>query len=82
MEGAAAGFGAFGADLAAGLDTPYDSQGVDENLLEEEVKVGCTPGMLLCLDRDHGLAYVLGEIFELPSERAARNADWPTRRML
>jgi hypothetical protein len=49
----------------------HDSKGVDEHLLEEEVKVGCTQGMLLCLDRDHRLAYILGEIFDLPSERAA-----------
>ncbi len=63
-------FAAFGDDLAEGLDTPYEAR-VDERLLEEEVKVGCTQGMLLCLDREHRLAYVLGEIFELPGEQAA-----------
>jgi len=45
-------FDAFGADLAEGLDTPYESD-VDAGLLEEEVKIGCTQGMLLCLDREH-----------------------------
>jgi len=27
--------------------------------------------MLLCLDRPHRLAYILGEILELPGEEAA-----------
>lgn len=68
---AAVSFEAFGEDLAQGLDTPYDGGGVDERLLEEEVKVGCTQAMLLCLDREHRLAYILGEVFELPSSQAA-----------
>lgn len=70
-EAAAVSFEAFGQDLAQGLDTPYDAGGVDERLLEEEVKVGCTQAMLLCLDREHRLAYILGEVFELPSSQAA-----------
>jgi RNA polymerase sigma factor (sigma-70 family) len=63
-------FESFAADLAEGLDTPYASS-VEEGLLEQEVKLGCTQGMLLCLDRPHRLAYVLGDVFELPSEEAA-----------
>lgn len=38
-------------------------------LLIEEMLISCTQGMLLCLDRDHRLAYVLGEIFEVSSEQ-------------
>lgn len=64
-------FDAFAADLATGLDERYHAAGVDEALLEEEVKLGCTHAMLLCLDREHRLAYVLGEVFELRSEQAA-----------
>ncbi len=37
----------------------------------EEVKVGCTLGMLLCLDRQHRLAYILGEILELDHNEGA-----------
>ena len=37
----------------------------------EEVKIGCTLGMLQCLDRPHRLAYVLGEILELSGPEAA-----------
>ncbi len=70
-ERTALSFDAFAADLAEGLDTAYDPRGVDEELLAEEVKIGCTQGMLLCLDREHRLAYVLGEVFELRSEQAA-----------
>jgi RNA polymerase sigma factor (sigma-70 family) len=63
-------FDGFAADLADGLDMPHASS-VDEGLLAEEVKLGCTQGMLLCLDRPHRLAYVLGEVFELPGDQAA-----------
>ncbi|PRC44696.1 hypothetical protein C6A85_98915 [Mycobacterium sp. ITM-2017-0098] len=58
-------------ELATGLDLPHLAPGVDENLLAEEVKVGCTQAMLLCLDRPHRAAYILGEILELNSPEAA-----------
>ncbi|MDQ3439113.1 MAG: RNA polymerase sigma factor, partial [Planctomycetota bacterium] len=43
----------------------------EQRLLEQEVKIGCTHAMLLCLDREHRLAYILGEVFELHHEIAA-----------
>jgi len=63
-------FQAFADDLADGLssDGPTDAE---RSLLIEEVKIGCTLGMLQCLDRSHRLAYVLGEILELPGPEAA-----------
>ncbi|MGH3072361.1 MAG: RNA polymerase sigma factor [Gaiellaceae bacterium] len=64
-------FDAFADDLAEGLDTAYEAAGVDEDLLQREVMIGCTQGMLLCLDRPHRIAYVIGEVFELPSDQAA-----------
>ena len=64
-------FDAFAEDLATGLDEHFRADGIDEALLEEEVKLGCTKAMLLCLDREHRLAYLLGEVFELHSEQAA-----------
>lgn len=67
-------FDAFAADLMEGLADPRD-HGVNEHLLEEEVKIGCTQGMLLCLDREHRLAYILGEVFEINSVEAAFIAD-------
>ena len=63
-------FERFGADLVEGLSSngPTDAE---RSLLTEEVKVGCTLGMLQCLDRPHRLAYVVGEIMELPGPEAA-----------
>ncbi|MGH7702529.1 MAG: RNA polymerase sigma factor, partial [Gemmatimonadales bacterium] len=69
-------FEVFADQLAAGLsgalEVPPDA---DQALLEEEVKIGCTQGMLLCLDREHRLAYILGEVFELAGDEAARVLD-------
>lgn len=44
---------------------------VDEALLIEEVRIGCTLAMMLCLDRGHRLAYILGEVMELDHNVAA-----------
>ena len=63
-------FGRYGEQLAEGLEAP-DTTRPDADLLAEEVKLGCTLGMLLCLDRDHRLAYILTDIFDLPSQQAA-----------
>jgi RNA polymerase sigma factor (sigma-70 family) len=67
MEQAAMSFEEFGEALADGLSdtslTAHDD--VAEELLLEEVKIGCTHAMLLCLDRDHRFAYILGEILDL-----------------
>jgi len=46
------------------LDLPdARSVPVDVKLLVDEARIGCTSGMLLCLDREQRLVYVLGEIF-------------------
>lgn len=66
-------FARFAAQLDEGLapEDPGPAHEVELRLLVEEVKIGCTQGMLLCLDRDHRLAYILGEVFGLPSAEAA-----------
>lgn len=60
-------FDEFSADLAKPPLAASEQQApdVDAALLAEEVKISCTLAMLLCLDRGHRLAYVLGEIMEL-----------------
>lgn len=63
----------FAEDLSTGLDRAVPPE-ADERLLEEEVKIGCTLGLLQCLDREHRLAYVLGEIMEMPGPTAAAAA--------
>jgi RNA polymerase sigma factor (sigma-70 family) len=45
--------------------------GVEQDLLVKEVQLRCTLGMLLCLDREHRLAYILGEVFEVSSAQGA-----------
>lgn len=43
----------------------------DYRLAVEEVRIGCTLGMLTCLNREQRLAYILGEILELDHQEAA-----------
>jgi RNA polymerase sigma factor (sigma-70 family) len=64
-------FTAFGRDLGDDLDLPHESHAVDEELLAEEVMIGCTQAMLLCLDREQRMAYVLGEVLGYTSEQGA-----------
>jgi RNA polymerase sigma factor (sigma-70 family) len=63
-------FQRFADDLADGLSStgPADAE---RSVLTEEVKIGCTLGMLQCLDRPHRLAYILGEILDLAGPEAA-----------
>ena len=59
----------FGKDLEEGLS---DASIQPENfLLVQEVRVGCTLGMLVCLDRPQRIAYILGEILEMNSPEAS-----------
>jgi RNA polymerase sigma factor (sigma-70 family) len=39
----------------------------DVQLLVDEARIGCSTGMLLCLDREQRLVYVLGAIFGVPA---------------
>ncbi len=57
---------------APDLDLP-DPRAVsaDVQLLIDEARIGCTTGMLLCLDREQRLAYILGEIFGVSSRVGA-----------
>lgn len=67
-------FSEAGAQLDAALDQfelqPAASE-PERDVLVNEVKLACTQGMLLCLNRQHRLAYVLGEILELAGEDAS-----------
>ena len=67
VEALALDFDRFGTDLLDGLAAEPDG----DPLLAEEVKLGCTLAMLTCLDREHRLAYVLAEVFDLGHREAA-----------
>ena len=45
---------------------------VEDELLIKEAKLTCTSNMLLGLDRDHRLAFILGEILELSADEGAQ----------
>lgn len=66
-------FTAFAEDLARGLDMQAEGRPFDpeREVLIEEVKTGCTLGMLLCLDRTSRLCYILGEILQFSSAEIA-----------
>src|SRR6266851_255941 len=61
-------FSCYGHGLANTPDLDPPDQGTvaaDVRLEVEEARIGCTAGMLLCLDREQRLIYILGEIFEV-----------------
>jgi DNA-directed RNA polymerase specialized sigma24 family protein len=76
LEGVVTSFHGYGVELdkipLEDLDGPPSAE---RTLLVEEAKLGCMLGMLLCLDREQRLAFVLGEIFECPSPLAANILD-------
>lgn len=48
------------------LKSPLEAE---QSLLVEEIRIRCMQGMLLCLDRNLRIAYILGEIFEVISDQ-------------
>jgi len=68
------GFERFGMELDALPLGPLElsaSLEPERAYIVEETRIGCLLGMLLCLDRDQRIAYVLGAILGAPSEVAA-----------
>jgi len=63
-------------DRLPDLEMP-DPQGlpVDARLIYDETRVSCLTGMLMCLDRDSRLAFVLGGIWGADSEVGSRILD-------
>lgn len=59
-------FESFGQGLDQAQDRALDGSAyqVEEQLIVEEVKISCMKGMLLCLDREQRLIFLLGELFE------------------
>lgn len=74
MEPATMSFRCYGhaLDTTPDLDLPDPSNvSADVRLLVAETMIGCTSGMLLCLDREQRLIYILGEIFRVTDAVAA-----------
>ena len=58
------------ADLGTGLryEPPDPRASIDDELLTEEIRLGCTLGILQCLDAEQRLAYILGEVIQVSGE--------------
>lgn len=69
-EASAISFDEFRVNLADGL-AAADYAGPDAELLGHEMRLTCTQAMLQCLERGERVAFVLGQVFELPSAEAA-----------
>jgi RNA polymerase sigma factor (sigma-70 family) len=48
---------------------PESSSEGEQSLLMEEIRIRCMQSLLLCLDRGLRIVYILGEIFELTSDK-------------
>lgn len=63
-------------DATPDMDLPDpNAVPVDLQLLVDEARIGCTTGMLLCLDREQRLTYVLGDIFGVTDRVGAELLD-------
>jgi RNA polymerase sigma factor (sigma-70 family) len=72
-ENAVHGFSCYADYLANAADAPLDAVAPQEHdLLVREARFACSLGMLLCLDRDQRIAFVLGEVLELRDVAAAK----------
>ena len=70
LEKTLTSFEVFADDLKAIKEpTSYDLP--DKNLLEKEMKIGCTLAMLQCLDRDLRIAFILGSVLKIKSNVAS-----------
>jgi len=60
--------------IAAGDRQPPQLQVPDSELklLAEETRLACTGAMIMSLDREHRIAWILGEVFDLSSNEAAQ----------
>lgn len=67
-------FQMFSDDLLNGLVDETNAP-PEDHIMINELRVRCTMAMLLCLDRNHRAAYVLGEIIELDHKEAAEALD-------
>jgi len=69
-------------DYGRGLDATPDADlpdprtvPADVKLMVDEARIGCTSGMLLCLDREQRLIYILGDIFGVSDRVGAELLD-------
>ena len=72
LEEGISSFDQYGRDLDQVQDHYLNSQErLEMQELIEEAKLGCMAGMLLCLDRQQRLVYILGEVFKVDHHTGA-----------
>lgn len=74
IEAHQATFEQFSKGLAMGLG-PETPASQERNLLAEEIKIGCTLAMLLCLSRDVRITFILGDILKIDSQECQEILD-------
>lgn len=70
LEKTLTSFDVFAADLNK-IKEPTNYELPDRDLLDKEMKTGCTMAMLQCLDRDLRIAFILGSILKIKSNVAS-----------
>lgn len=58
-------------ELDSSVDWQESSSTALQQIYVEEIMISCLQGLLLCLDREHRLAYLLVEVFDVSSEQGA-----------
>jgi len=72
MENAIASFEEYGNELDnIPLQELTKEEEITHKEMIEDTKLGCMTGMLICLERNQRLVYILGEIFEIDSQTGA-----------
>ncbi len=60
-----------GVDLISAMNWQESKSETLQHLFVEEIRISCLQGLLLCLDREHRLAYLLADVFDVSSEQGA-----------
>ncbi len=58
-------------DLKSARDWQESQSEPLHHLFVEEIRISCLQGLLLCLDREHRLAYLLADVFDVSGEQGA-----------
>lgn len=58
-------------ELDSAVDWQESHASALQNIFVEEIRVSCLQGLLLCLDREHRLAFLLVDVFDVSSEQGA-----------
>jgi RNA polymerase sigma factor (sigma-70 family) len=75
MEVTVSDFETYFDEIAAVPEEEPDAALAIADATVEELRLRCTSGMLMCLDRDQRLAFILGAVFAVPTSVAAEILD-------